>query len=86
MNIKQELKKIIKEQKKTSRNLQFLINGGIIFTSFYKINEHDNKVVKIMSLVTVGLAVFSQMVLMIEDLKEEWNAPDEDDEEENDEE
>lgn len=86
MNVNQELKKIAKEQKKTSRNVQFLINGGIIFTSLYKINEYNNKLVKILSLITVGLAVFSQMVLMIEDLKEEWNAPDEDNTEEGDEE
>ncbi len=79
MNIKQELKK-------TSRNVQFLINAGIIFTSLYKINESDIKLVKILSIVTAGLAVLSQVVLFVEDMKEEWNAPDDGEIEDTDEE
>lgn len=79
MNDKQELKK-------TSRNVQFLINAGIIFTSLNKINESDIKLVKILSIVTAGLAVLCQVVLFMEDMKEEWNAPDDGEIEDTDEE
>ena len=79
MNIKQELKEIVTEQKRISRNVQFLINGGIIFTSLYKVKEYENSVVKGLSLATAGLAMFSQILLMVEDLKETINEPDDED-------
>lgn len=75
--IKQELKQILTEQKHINRNIQFLTNGGIVFTGLYSARNSENSINQVMGLLAAGLAVFGQLLLLIEDIKECIDEPDE---------
>lgn len=72
-----ELKNILTEQKHINRNIQFLTNGGIIFTGLYNARSSDNRVNQAMGLLAACLALVGQIILLVEDIKECIEEPDE---------
>ena len=82
--ITKELKEIKKGQNKIIRKLEFIVNGAIVVLGLYDANHSDSKVEMVMGLLTAGLAIACQGLLVYEDIKEIIAEPDEDDSEEED--